>query len=104
MRVLHLFLTMIVLLGNQASGRGGQDPTVGPLPTASDGYANGIAAGLNAIPLTGSISGTTLTVTATPSGALGPSQTISGPGVTSGTQITAFGTGTGGTGTYTVNN
>ena len=59
---------------------------------------------MNAIPLTGSISGTTLTVTATPSGALGPSQTISGSGIASGTQITALGTGTGGTGTYTVNN
>ena len=81
-----------------------QDPTVGLLPAASDGYANWITAGLNAIPLTGSISGTTLTVTATPSGALGPGQTISGSGIASGTQITAFGTGTGGTGTYTVNN
>ena len=59
---------------------------------------------MNAIPLTGSISGTTLTVTATPSGALGPGQTINGSGIASGTQITAFGTGTGGTGTYMVNN
>ena len=82
---------------------GSKDPTVGLLPTASDGYANWITAGLNAIPLTGSISGTTLTVSATPSGALGPGQTISGSGIASGTQITAFGTGTGGTGTYTVN-
>ena len=104
MRVLHLLLAMIVLLGNQASGRGGQDPTIGLLPTPSDGYANWITAGLNAIPFTGSISGTTLTVSATPSGALGPGQSISGSGVTSGTQITAFGTGTGGTGTYAVNN
>jgi hypothetical protein len=79
------------------------DPTVGLLPPASDGYANWSKAGLNAIPLTGSISGTTLTVTATPSGALGPSQTISGSDVASGTEITAFGTGTGGTGTYIVN-
>jgi hypothetical protein len=36
--------------------------------------------------------------------ALGAGQTISGSGIASGTQITAFGTGTGGTGTYTVNN
>ena len=35
---------------------------------------------------------------------MGPGQTISGSGVASGTQITAFGTGTGGAGTYTVNN
>jgi hypothetical protein len=45
-----------------------------------------------------------LTVSATPSGALGPGQTVRGPGITAGTQITAFGTGTGGTGTYTINN
>ena len=87
---------------NAASGGG--DPTIGLIPTASDGYANWSGAGLNAIPLTGSISGTTLTVTYSPSNALGPSQVISGPGVTSGTQITALGTGSGGTGTYTVNN
>jgi hypothetical protein len=80
------------------------DPTVGLLPTASDGYANWSTAGLNAIPLTGSISGTTLTVTYSPSQALGPGQTLSGPGIVSGTQVTAFGTGTGGTGTYIVNN
>jgi hypothetical protein len=79
-----------------------KDPTVGLIPTASDGYTNWITAGLNAIPLTGTISGTTLTVSATPSGALGPGQTISGSGIASGTQITAFGTGTGGNGTYTV--
>jgi hypothetical protein len=83
---------------------GGGDPTVGLLPAASDGYANWSVAGLNAIPLTASISGTTLTATYSPSQALGPGQTITGPGVAAGTQITAFGTGTGGTGTYTVNN
>ncbi len=51
---------------------------------------------------TGSISGTTLTVSAVSAGVLAVGQTISGTGVTSGTTITAFGTGTGGTGTYTV--
>jgi hypothetical protein len=89
--------------GSGGGTSGSKDPTVGLLATASDGYAGWSVAGLNAIPLTGSISGTTLTVTATPSGALGPGQTISGSGVASGTQITAFGTGTGGAGTYTVN-
>lgn len=52
---------------------------------------------------TGSISTTTLTVTALLSGApivLG--MYIDGTGVTDGTYITAYGTGTGGTGTYTV--
>lgn len=90
---------------------GGSDPTIGLLPIAADGYANWSKVGLNAIPLTGSISGTTLTVTASYSGALGVGQTISGLGVTLGTQITAAHndpssnslTGTGGTGTYTIN-
>lgn len=53
---------------------------------------------------TGSISGTTLTVSAVASGTLAVGQTISGTGVTVGTQITGLGTGSGGTGTYTVNN
>jgi len=51
---------------------------------------------------TGSIATTTLTITAVASGQLFVGQTISGTGVTSGTTITAFGTGTGGVGTYTV--
>ena len=60
-------------------------------------------AGLNAIPLTASIANNgTMTVTFSPSSALGIGQTISGPGVPSGEQITALGTGIGGTGTYTV--
>ena len=56
---------------------------------------------------TGSISGTTLTITAIASGAVALGQTISGTGVTAGTTIVGFGTGSGGnineTGTYTVN-
>lgn len=52
--------------------------------------------------VTGAIAGTTLTVSAVTSGTLAVGQTISGTGVTAGTTITAFGTGTGGTGTYTV--
>lgn len=51
---------------------------------------------------TGSISGTTLTITAVSAGALAIGSTITGTGVTAGTRITAFGTGTGGAGTYTV--
>ncbi len=53
--------------------------------------------------VTGSISGTTLTVTAVASGDIDIGQTLSGSGVTSGTQITGFVTGSGDTGTYTVN-
>jgi hypothetical protein len=52
--------------------------------------------------VTGSISSTTLTVTAVTSGALAVGQIITGTNVLAGTRITALGTGTGGTGTYTV--
>ena len=51
---------------------------------------------------TGSISGTTLTVTAVSAGTIQVGQVIAGTGVTAGTTITALGTGTGSTGTYTV--
>ena len=51
---------------------------------------------------TGSISGTTLTVTAVTGGVIGIGQVISGTGVTAGTSITALGTGAGNVGTYTV--
>lgn len=51
---------------------------------------------------TASISTTTMTVSAVASGRLFVGQKISGAGVTAGTYITALGTGTGGTGTYTV--
>jgi hypothetical protein len=49
-----------------------------------------------------SISTTTLTVGGTVAGTFAVGQTICGAGVTSGTRITALGTGTGGAGTYTV--
>lgn len=51
---------------------------------------------------TGSISGTTLTVTAIADGYLGAGAVISGTGVTSGTTITAVLSASGGVGTYTV--
>jgi len=51
---------------------------------------------------TGAITGTTLTVTAVASGTIQIGQVLSGVGVTAGTSIIAFGSGTGGTGTYTV--
>lgn len=52
--------------------------------------------------VTGSITTTTLTVSARTSGQLGVGSEISGTGITAGTYITALGTGLGGTGTYTV--
>jgi len=50
----------------------------------------------------GSISGTTLTVSAVAVGTLTVGAAVYGPGVATGTVITALGTGTGGVGTYTV--
>jgi hypothetical protein len=58
--------------------------------------------GLDDAQFTGSISGTTLTVSSMAYGSVVVGQTISGTGVTGGTKITAYGTGVGGTGTYTV--
>ena len=58
--------------------------------------------GLDDARFTGSISGTTLTVSSMAFGSVVVGQTISGTGVTGGTKITAYGTGTGGAGTYTV--
>jgi hypothetical protein len=53
---------------------------------------------------TGSMSGTTLTVTVLGQGApIVVGMYVDGSSVTDGTYITAFGTGTGGTGTYTIN-
>lgn len=52
--------------------------------------------------VTGSISGSTLTISGVTSGTLKIGQTIQGSGVAANTMITAFGSGTGGTGTYTV--
>jgi hypothetical protein len=51
---------------------------------------------------TGSISGTTLTVTGVTSGVIAVGDVISGTGVTANTIIVALGTGTGGLGTYTL--
>jgi hypothetical protein len=51
---------------------------------------------------TADIAGATMTVSAVASGTLAVGATLSGTGVTAGTRITAFLTGTGGTGTYTV--
>ena len=56
------------------------------------------------VAITGSIAGTTLTVTSPPADgvSLQIGQTLSGNGIIVGTQITEFLTGTGGVGTYTV--
>lgn len=64
------------------------------------GNLNSIAPAVN---FTGTISTTTLTVSAVASGQLAVGQQITGTGVTPGTYITALGTGLGNTGTYTIN-
>lgn len=52
--------------------------------------------------VTASIAGTTLTVSSVTSGSLKLGQTVTGTGVTLGTTILSFDTGSGGTGTYTI--
>lgn len=82
--------------------------TVTPVATLTDGGIDGtqIAFVNNASSavFTGTIAGTTLTVPplGVTSGTLAIGTFITGVGVTVGTQITAFNTGTGGAGTYTV--
>lgn len=89
--------TVITALGTGSGGTGTY--TVSDSQTVSSTAINSTAA--PAI-VTGSISGTTLTVSAVTSGALKIGQTIEGTGITDGTIIKAFGTGSGGAGTYTV--
>lgn len=89
--------TVITALGTGSGGVGTY--TVSDSQTVASTSINSVAS--PAI-VTGSISGTTLTVSAVTSGTLKIGQTIEGSGVTDGTIITAFGTGSGGAGTYTV--
>jgi len=73
------------------------------LPNVLDVYALDNPKGIASF--TGAIAGTTLTVSAMAAGAtLVVGSVITGVGVTANTIITALGTGTGGAGTYTVNN
>ena len=65
-------------------------------------FQNGMTLDNAGAVFTASISGTTMTVSAVTSGTVLVGAVISGTGVTAGTRITAYGTGTGGTGTYTV--
>ena len=89
--------TVITALGTGSGGVGTY--TVSDSQTVTSTAINSVAS--PAI-VTGAISGTTLTVSAVTSGTLKIGQTIEGSGVTDGTIITAFGSGSGGAGTYTV--
>jgi hypothetical protein len=89
--------TVITALGTGTGGAGTY--TVSDSQTVATTQINSVAA---PAVVTGSITGTTLTVSAVTSGTLQIGQTLEGANVTDGTIITAFGTGSGGTGTYTV--
>jgi hypothetical protein len=89
--------TVITALGTGTGGTGTY--TVSDSQTVASTTINSVAS--PAI-VTGAIAGTTLTVSAVTSGTLKIGQTIEGSSVTDGTIITAFGTGSGGAGTYTV--
>lgn len=89
--------TIITALGTGTGGIGTY--TINLSQTVASRQMNSAAV---AAKVTGSISGTTLTVSAVTSGTLYVGQTIQGTGVTAQTIITALGTGSGGTGTYTV--
>jgi hypothetical protein len=91
--------TVITGLGSGSGGIGTY--TINISQTVASELMNSATAG--AI-VTASMSGTTLTVTAVTSGTLYIGQTIQGAGITAQTIITALGTGTGSTGTYTINN
>ena len=77
-----------------------------PISPGVTQYTIGPSGTIGAV-FTGSIAGNTLIVTAISSGAIALGQTLSGTGISAGTTIVAFNTGSGGnineTGTYTVN-
>ena len=73
-----------------------------PLQFDTTDLSNGVSVPATTGVVTGSITLTTLDVTAVTSGVLSIGQVITGTGVSADTRIVAFLTGTGGTGTYTV--
>jgi len=76
--------------------------TAYPLNFDTTDLSNGVTVATTAAVVTGSIALFVLTVTAVTSGTLSIGQVISGTGVTAGTRIVAFVSGSGGAGTYTV--
>jgi hypothetical protein len=76
--------------------------TAQPMHFDTTDFSNGVALNANTTAFTASRALAVLTVTAVASGVIYQGMTISGTGVPLGTTITAFGTGTGGAGTYTV--
>jgi len=91
--------TVITALGTGTGGTGTYTLGLSQTIASSQMYTSSAGA-----IFTGAITATTLTVTTVTSGTLYVGQTIQGSGITAQTIITALGTGTGGAGTYTVNN
>jgi hypothetical protein len=89
--------TVITALGTGTGGTGTY--TINRSQTVASGSLSSATVGAV---VTATITGTTMTVSAVTSGVLHIGQTVQGVGVTLGTIITALGTGTGGTGTYTL--
>jgi hypothetical protein len=91
--------SVITALGSGSGGTGTYTLGLSQSIASSQMYTSSAGA-----VITASITTTTLTVTAVSSGTLYVGQTIQGTGITTQTIITALGTGSGGNGTYTVNN
>ena len=91
--------TVITALGTGSGSTGTYTVNISQTVTSTN-----MAGNLAAAIITASTTGTTLTVIAVSSGTLYPGQTIQGTGIATNTIITALGTGTGGTGDYTINN
>lgn len=89
--------TVITALGSGSGGTGTY--TINRSQTVASTSLSSATVGAR---VTATIAGTTMTVSAVAAGALHIGQTIQGAGVTLGTIITAFGTGSGGIGTYTL--
>lgn len=94
--------TYIVSLGTGKGGTGTYNLSTINLQTVSSEAMTAPNLPGPSLSATGSIATTTLTISAVASGQLYVGQAIEGANVAAGTVITAFGSGVGGTGTYTV--
>jgi hypothetical protein len=101
----YLTSSTAVFTGKIDNGAGLAGTTLDVSAVSSGTIAVGMSvSGYISSNLTASISGTTLNVTVASTSNLKVGTIIQGVGVTSNTTITALGTGSGGTGTYSVNN
>lgn len=101
--------SILVKQANQPTQQGANSaPTVYLSKIADRMYGYPLVVDIANVPLqaafTGSVSGQTLNVSAVASGTLAVGQFVFGPGIPDFTIIAALGSGTGGAGTYTLNN